>query len=335
MNLNPMAAQEQRADVLEGAHLSKRFVVESGLFEKKKWLDALSDVSIAVRSGETLGVVGESGCGKSTLGRVLLRLYKPDQGTVHFQGKDITQASHNELLPFRRQVQMVFQDPYGSLNPRMRIQTALREVLKVHKIENSKSAQDDRIAQLLTRVGLKPEHMKRLPREFSGGQRQRIGIARALTVSPSIIVADEPVSALDVSVQAQVINLFVELQQERALGYLFISHDLRVVRHMSHRVAVMYLGRIVETGPSETLYHRPAHPYTCALLAALPDKAEKKSLTLAGDPPNPIHAPTGCAFHTRCPLMKPGTCDHERPLLREVEGRAVACHFAEESLSRL
>jgi oligopeptide transport system ATP-binding protein len=282
--------------------------------------------------GETLGLVGESGCGKSTLGRLLLRLYEPTSGRVYFEGKDITGLSQSALRPFRSKMQIIFQDPYSSLNPRMTVQAALSEALRVHGLVSSASEEQQRIAALLERVGLRPEHGRRYPHEFSGGQRQRIGIARALAVSPSFIVADEPVSALDVSIQAQIVNLLSDLQDELGLSYLFIAHDLHVVEHVSRRVAVMYLGRVVELAPSDQIYHDPRHPYSQALLSAAPEPdptARKRRVLLEGDVPSPLDPPSGCAFHPRCPISEKGLCDREVPALRALgPGHDVACHLA-------
>jgi len=293
---------------------------------------AVDGVSLDVMPGETLGLVGESGCGKSTLGRLLLRLYEPTDGRVYFEGQDITGLSQSALRPFRSKMQIIFQDPYSSLNPRMTVRAALSEALRVHGMVGSASEEQQRIAALLDRVGLRPEHMRRYPHEFSGGQRQRIGIARALAVSPSFIVADEPVSALDVSIQAQIVNLLGDLQEELGLSYLFIAHDLHVVEHVSRRVAVMYLGRIVELAKSEQIYENPRHPYTEALLSAAPEpdpSARKGRLLLEGDVPSPLDPPSGCAFHPRCPIAEKGLCDREVPALRHIEpGHEVACHLA-------
>ena len=295
-------------------------------------LRAVDGVSLEVMPGETLGLVGESGCGKSTLGRLLLRLYDPTEGRIYFEGQDITELSQSALRPFRRKMQIIFQDPYSSLNPRMTVRAALAEALRVHGIVGAGSEEEQRIAALLQRVGLRPEQMRRYPHEFSGGQRQRIGIARALAVSPSFIVADEPVSALDVSIQAQIVNLLSDLQMELGLSYLFIAHDLHVVEHVSRRVAVMYLGRIVELARSEQIYARPRHPYTEALLSAAPEPdpgARKRRLLLEGDVPSPLDPPPGCAFHPRCPISQKGLCDREVPALRSLEdGHAAACHLA-------
>ena len=293
---------------------------------------AVDGVTLDVMSGETLGLVGESGCGKSTLGRLFLRLQDPTSGRVFFEGKDITGLSQAALRPLRSNMQIIFQDPYSSLNPRMTVRAALAEALHVHGLAESASEERDRVAALLQRVGLRPEHMRRYPHEFSGGQRQRIGIARALAVEPRFIVADEPVSALDVSIQAQIVNLLSDLQAELGLSFLFIAHDLHVVEHVSRRVAVMYLGRVVELASSEQIYENPRHPYTKALLSAAPQpdpKAHKKRLILQGDVPSPLDPPTGCAFHPRCPIAEKGLCDREVPALRVIEaGHEVACHLA-------
>jgi len=295
-------------------------------------LRAVDGVTLDVLPGETLGLVGESGCGKSTLGRLFLRLQEPTSGRVFFEGTEITSLTQSALRPFRSKMQIIFQDPYSSLNPRMTVRSALAEALAVHGLAGSASEEHDRIAALLERVGLRPEHMRRYPHEFSGGQRQRIGIARALAVEPRFIVADEPVSALDVSIQAQIVNLLSDLQAELGLSFLFIAHDLHVVEHVSRRVAVMYLGRVVELATSAELYESPRHPYTEALLSAAPDldpKARKKRLILRGDVPSPLDPPAGCAFHPRCPMAEKGLCDREVPALRPIaSGHEVACHLA-------
>jgi oligopeptide transport system ATP-binding protein len=295
-------------------------------------LRAVDGVTLELMSGETLGLVGESGCGKSTLGRLMLRLYEPTSGRIFFEGRDITELSQTQLRPFRRKMQIIFQDPYSSLNPRMTVRAALAEALRVHGLVGSASEEEQRIAALLERVGLRPEHMRRYPHEFSGGQRQRIGIARALAVEPRFIVADEPVSALDVSIQAQIVNLLGDLQEELGLSFLFIAHDLHVVEHVSRRVAVMYLGRVVELATSEQIYAEPRHPYTEALLSAAPEPdphAEKRRLILKGDVPSPLDPPSGCAFHPRCPIAEKGLCDREVPALRSLAaGHEVACHLA-------
>ncbi len=295
-------------------------------------LRAVDGVSLNVMAGETLGLVGESGCGKSTLGRLLLRLHEPTSGRIYFDGEEITALSQSALRPFRRRMQIIFQDPYSSLNPRMTVRAALAEALNVHQLVSSGSEEEQRIASLLERVGLRPEHMRRYPHEFSGGQRQRIGIARALAVEPEFIVADEPVSALDVSIQAQIVNLLSDLQAELGLSFLFIAHDLHVVEHVSRRVAVMYLGRVVELATASQIYEDPKHPYTQALLSAAPEpdpNAPKRRLILEGDVPSPLAPPSGCAFHPRCPIAEKGLCDREVPALRPLApGHEVACHLA-------
>jgi len=304
-----------------------------GLGKGRAELRAVDGVSLGIIQGETLGLVGESGCGKSTLGRLLLRLYKPTSGNVYFEGQDITELSQTALRPIRRDMQIIFQDPYSSLNPRMTVEAAIAEPLRVHRLVSSKTETQQRVASLLERVGLRPEHMRRYPHEFSGGQRQRIGIARALAVSPSFIVADEPVSALDVSIQAQIVNLLRDLQEELGLSYLFIAHNLQIVEYVSHRVAVMYLGRVVELATSEQIYESPRHPYTQALLSAVPEpdpSDRKKRILLTGDVPSPLDPPAGCAFHPRCPIAQKGLCDREIPELRPLaQGHHAACHLAQ------
>ena len=320
--------------VVRAESLSKSFRGPArGLGKGRAELRAVDAVSVGVMRRETLGLVGESGCGKSTLGRLLLRLYKPTSGTVYFEGQDITELSQTALRPIRREMQIIFQDPYSSLNPRMTVEAALAEPLRVHRLVSSKSETQQRVASLLERVGLRPEHMRRYPHEFSGGQRQRIGIARALAVSPSFIVADEPVSALDVSIQAQIVNLLKDLQEELGLSYLFIAHNLQIVEYVSHRVAVMYLGRVVELATAQQIYESPRHPYTQALLSAVPEpnpSDRKKRILLEGDVPSPLDPPTGCAFHPRCPIAQKGLCDREAPELRPLaQGHEAACHLAQ------
>jgi peptide/nickel transport system ATP-binding protein/oligopeptide transport system ATP-binding protein len=292
---------------------------------------AVDGASFEVRRGETLALVGESGCGKSTLGRLLLRLIEPTDGQIVVEGRDLTSLSASEMRAMRARMQMVFQDPYGSLSPRRSIAQIVAEPMEVFGLVKSKKERRERVAELLTQVGLPPQFMDRYPRQFSGGQRQRIGIARAISVNPQFIVADEPVSALDVSVQAQIVNLMQDLQAKRNLSYLFIAHDLSVVRHIADRVAVMYLGRIVEIGPKAKVYGQPSHPYTQALLSAVPEPdpdATKARIVLTGDVPSPAAGPPGCSFHTHCPIVQ-GVCRTQRPPLAETTpGHFAACHFA-------
>ena len=314
--------------------LVKYFPVRTGSLRRgdHELVHAVDGVSLAVQRGETLGVVGESGCGKSTLGRLLVRLHTPTSGTVTFDGTDITRLSRNELRPFRREMQMVFQDPYASLNPRKRVGQIIGDPLRIHR-QGSATEIRHRVQDLLEVVGLSPAHINRYPHEFSGGQRQRIGVARALALNPRLIVADEPVSALDVSIQAQVVNLLDDLQDELGLTYVFIAHDLGVVRHVSDRIAVMYLGVIVEKAPADLLYERPIHPYTEALLSAIPvieteeGRAPARTrIVLEGEVPSPIHPPGGCRFHPRCRYAT-DICGTERPPLADFgNGRSAACH---------
>jgi oligopeptide/dipeptide ABC transporter ATP-binding protein len=312
--------------------ISKYYPVQRKLFSRSgRFVRAVDGVSLRVRRGETTGLVGESGCGKSTLGRLMLRLLEPTFGRVLYDGRDITHLSQRELRPLRRRMQIIFQDPYSSLNPRMTVREIVGEAISIHRLAKTRADEAARIAQLLERVGLRTDAMDRYPHEFSGGQRQRIGIARALAVEPEFIVCDEPTSSLDVSIQAQMVNLLVELQETMGIAYLFVSHDLTVVEHVSHTVAVMYLGKIVEQASAADLYREPRHPYTRALLAAapVPDPERKRvRLLLAGDAPSPMDPPPGCAFHPRCPRAIPGTCDHEPPRLEETttgSQHRVAC----------
>ena len=314
--------------LVEVKHLKEYFNITTGMFTSKP-LKAVDDVSFAIRRGETLGLVGESGCGKTTVGRTLLHLYKPTDGEIWFDGKKI--ETRKDILDYRRRSAMVFQDPYSSLNPRMTVADIIGEPLDVHKMYSSQKERQERILELMARVGLNSEHANRYAHEFSGGQRQRIGIARALAVNPQFVVCDEPVSALDVSIQAQVINMFDELQDQMGLTYLFIAHDLLVVRHISDRIAVMYLGKMVELADAKEIYDHPLHPYTKSLMSAVPlpdpKKArENKRIVLSGDIPSPLNAPSGCPFRTRCPHATEA-CAASMPEFREVAaGHFVACH---------
>jgi len=320
------------APLLEISNVSKRFAVGSRFSSQGlRIVNALDDVSLSVMPGETVGLVGESGCGKSTLGRCITRLYELTSGSLRFAGTDISSLSTREMRPLRRRIQMVFQDPSASLNPRRRVRDLIAEPLRVHTKMGSEEI-TARVAELLDIVGLKPDHAMRFPHEFSGGQRQRIGIARAIALNPELIVLDEPVSALDVSVQAQIVNLLADLQERLNLTYVFIAHDLSVVRQVSTRIAVMYLGSIVELGDAEDVFSRPSHPYTQALISAVPvpdvgKVGSRGRVVLTGDVPSPINPPSGCRFHTRCPIAQ-DRCRNERPVLRQLgASRHVACHF--------
>jgi len=316
--------------LLEVTGLKKHFPLKKGLFSRTRdYVYAVDGISFHINEGETLGVVGESGCGKSTVGRAVLRLLDLTAGTIKLNGRDITHLSKTEMRPVRKDMQIIFQDPYSSLNPRMSAGRIVEEMLRVHHI-GTPDERKDRVAHLFERVGLRKAQMESFPHEFSGGQRQRIGIARALALNPKIIIGDEPVSALDVSIQAQVINLLVDLQAELNLSYLFIAHDLAVVEHISHRIAVMYLGKIVEYTDKKTLFTNPQHPYTEALLSAVPipdPTVRRKKIILQGDVPSPINPPPGCRFHTRCPYAEE-RCKIEEPTLKIVgRDHVVACHL--------
>jgi peptide/nickel transport system ATP-binding protein len=321
--------------LVEVEDLKMYFPIRSGLVFDRHVGDirAVDGITLSIERGETLGLVGESGCGKSTAGRAILRLYDPTDGRIVFDGEDITHLKESGLRPLRRRMQMVFQDPFASLNPRHSIGRIVGEPLRVYG--SGKTETTARVRELLSLVGLPADATSRYPHEFSGGQRQRIGVARALGLNPEFIVADEPVSALDVSIQAQIINLMEELQDELGLTYLFIAHDLAVVRHISDRIAVMYLGKIVEVAPADDLYENPLHPYTITLLSSIPIpdpeiERTRAAIRVEGDLPSPANPPAACRFHTRCPFVQPTRCADDEPLLRPLEGHAVACHYAED-----
>lgn len=320
--------------VLKVENLKVHFPVNGGLFTKKQVVKAVDGVSFEIYPRETFGLVGESGCGKSTTGRAIVKLYEPTSGTVYYHGEDVTKIKGSHLAEFRRNVQMIFQDPYASLNPRMTVGEIIREPMDIHHIFNTKEEREQRVRELLDIVGLKPDHIRRYPHEFSGGQRQRIGIARTLALNPQFIVCDEPISALDVSIQAQVINLLEHIQKEMGISYLFIAHDLSMVKHISDRIGVMYLGNLVEIGDSDDVYHRPLHPYTQALLSAVPIPdprvaREKKRIVLEGELPSPLDTPSGCVFRTRCPNATE-RCAREKPGMVNVGKRTVACFLYEK-----
>jgi oligopeptide/dipeptide ABC transporter ATP-binding protein len=319
------------APLLEVEHLKLHFPIKQGIIFDREVarVHAVDDVTFSLREGETLGLVGESGCGKTTLSRSVMRLLEPTDGELRFRGQDISHASRRALEPLRREMQMVFQDPFASLNPRKRVGQIIAMPLRLHDVDRSEI--EPRVRELLERVGLSPEHANRFPHEFSGGQRQRIGLARALALEPKLIVLDEPVSALDVSIQAQIINLLDDLQQEMGLTYLFVAHDLSVVRHVSDRIAVMYLGKLMEVSRAEELYTKPVHPYTSALLAAvpIPDPRENRArerMVVPGEPPSPIDPPSGCVFHPRCPRATDVCREVVPPLTRYPNGHLAACH---------
>lgn len=325
---------EDKKVILKVTNLKTHFDVTKGLFAKKQIVKAVDDVSFDVYENETFGLVGESGCGKTTLGRTIVKLYDPVSGSIEFEGKDIANIKGAELKAFRKNMQMIFQDPYASLNPRMTVGEIIKEPMVIHNIYNTDAEREARVVELLKIVGLKPDHIRRYPSEFSGGQRQRIGIARALAVNPKFIVCDEPISALDVSIQAQVINLLKDIQKEMGISYLFIAHDLSMVKHISDRIGVMYLGHMMELGPSNDVYKRPLHPYTVALLSAIPisdpDIAKRKQrIILEGEIPSPINPPTGCPFSTRC-AKATDRCKREVPQPVQVGNRLVSCFLYEK-----
>ncbi|WP_409177842.1 ABC transporter ATP-binding protein [Brevibacillus fortis] len=324
-----MAANENTAvPLLQVSNLVKHFPMKRGYFQEKAYVKAVSNLSLKIYKGETYGLVGESGCGKSTTGRMILRLLEPTSGSVQYRGQDMTRFSDEELRNARKEMQIIFQDPYSALNPRKQIGKAIAEPMSIFKL-GEKRQRKQFVLDLLRKVGLQPEHYDRYPHEFSGGQRQRIVMARALAVNPAFIVCDEPVSALDVSIQSQILNLLQQLQEDFQLTYLFIAHDLSVVRHISDRVGVMYLGHLVEEAPTDALFSQPLHPYTKALLSAIPEpnpKKKKERIVLSSEVPSPIHLPKGCVFHPRCPQVST-TCKEVVPVLREMgTGHRVACH---------
>jgi len=321
--------------LLRVENLKVHFPVRHGLFRRaREWVKAVDDVSFSIDRNETVGLVGESGCGKTTLGRGVVRLADPTGGKVFFEDQEISNLPAAKLRPLRRNFQIIFQDPYGSLDPRMTIEDTIGEALDIHRLTENKTARRVRVAELLVSVGLDPSHAQRYPHEFSGGQRQRIGIARALAVKPKLIVCDEPVSSLDVSVQAQIVNLLQDLRDSQGIAYLFIAHDLAVVEHLSHRILVMYLGKIVEQGEATIVIRNPKHPYPQALISAVPvadPESKRARIILSGDVPSPIRPPSGCPFHPRCPLSDGKRCRNEVPLLREITpGHFAACHYAEK-----
>lgn len=323
-----------KKELVKVENLSKMFRVDSGMWSRsKEFVHAVSDVSLSIYEGETLGLVGESGCGKSTLGRLIINLIEPSQGKVTFEGVDIHALAMEEMRDLRKNMQIIFQDPYASLNPRWTIRDIIAEPLETHHSKMTKDETTDRVKELMSFTGIRPEHLDRYPHQFSGGQRQRVGIARALALNPKFIVCDEPVSALDVSIQSQILNLLGDIQRQRGISYLFISHDLSVVRYLSDRVCVMFLGKVCELGLTELVYEDPLHPYTRFLLEAVPKPDPTKRKTekemLLGEIPSPVNPPPGCRFHTRCPY-KIEICTKLEPELLECRGRQVACHRAEE-----
>lgn len=318
--------------VIRVEHLKKFFPVKGKLFEKKQYVKAVNDISFSIGKGETLGIVGESGCGKSSLGRTVLKVHQPDSGHIYFNGTDITKLNEKQMHPYRQKMQMIFQDPYASLNPRFTVGETIAEPMEIYQMYNPKERME-RVQQLMETVGLKPDHIRRYPHEFSGGQRQRIGIARTLALNPEFIVCDEPFSALDVSIQAQIINLLEKIQDERKISYIVVAHDLNAVRHISHNIGVMYLGHLVEIGPAAEVYQNPKHPYTKALISSIPVADPDytglgKRIILEGEVPSPIYVPNGCPFSTRCKYCTE-KCREQMPELRTVGEEQVACTLYE------
>ena len=318
--------------VIRVEHLKKFFPVKGKLFEKKQYVKAVNDISFSIGKGETLGIVGESGCGKSSLGRTVLKVHQPDSGHIYFNGTDITKLNEKQMHPYRQKMQMIFQDPYASLNPRFTVGETIAEPMEIYQMYDPKERME-RVQQLMETVGLKPDHIRRYPHEFSGGQRQRIGIARTLALNPEFIVCDEPFSALDVSIQAQIINLLEKIQDERKISYIVVAHDLNAVRHISHNIGVMYLGHLVEIGPAAEVYQNPKHPYTKALISSIPVADPDytglgKRIILEGEVPSPIYVPNGCPFSTRCKYCTE-KCREQMPELRTVGEEQVACTLYE------
>ncbi len=314
--------------VIRVEHLKKSFRVKGSFLEKKQYVRAVNDVSFSIEKGETLGIVGESGCGKSTLGRTILKIYQPEEGHIYFEGTDLTDLSEKQMHPYRKKMQMIFQDPYASLNPRFTVGEMIAEPMEIYRMYGRKERME-RVRELMEVVGLKPDHIQRYPHEFSGGQRQRIGIARTLALNPEFIVCDEPFSALDVSIQAQIINLLEKIQDEQKISYIVVAHNLNAVRHISHNIGVMYLGRLVEIGPAAKIYSEPLHPYTKALISSIPAADPNSAgmmdrVLLEGEVPSPINVPAGCPFSTRCKYCTE-KCRERMPELAEADGRKVAC----------
>ena len=317
-----------KEEIIRIEHLKKSFPVKGNLFEKKQYVRAVNNISFSIAEGETLGIVGESGCGKSTLGRTILKIYEPDEGHIYYRGTDITKLNMKQMHPYRRKMQMIFQDPYASLNPRFTVGEMIEEPMEIYHMYDKKERME-RVQKLMETVGLKPDHIQRYPHEFSGGQRQRIGIARTLALEPEFIVCDEPFSALDVSIQAQIINLLEKIQDEQKISYIVVAHDLNAVRHISHNIGVMYLGQMVEIGPADKVYGSPMHPYTKALISSIPVADPNASgmmnrIILEGEVPSPMDVPRGCPFSTRCKYCT-NKCREKVPELTEVDGRKVAC----------